>query len=304
MMNFTVIIPCYKQAHFLARTIDSVIAQTLPNVEIIVVNDGSPDNTDQVARTYGSKITYLAKKNGGVASARNYGLKYAHGRMILFLDSDNTIAPDMLEKQYEASLNNPDKEVFFGDCVYVDSAGRPIGNLKISEPPEDVFHWLLRQNRCPPCCISVRRDTLDNHGPFLSAPNCYGHEDWELWLRYAAKGCGFMHVPGALAYYRRHPASLTLNPFVMWNSGYTILNLALKHHENCPECREICAHRHCFLDQSCVELLRQQFRLHLRKGEIIPILKLIPRTMTKGPAIWMPLARNAFSMIKRVVNSR
>ncbi len=299
MANFSVVIPCYKQAQFLGQAIESVLNQTLPNIEVIVVNDGSPDNTDQVAREFGNKIIYLAKKNGGVASARNYGLKHAHGKMVLFLDSDDWIAPDMLEKHYTAALSHPERDVFYGDCTLTDVNGNPLGLQIMQPPPEDVFHWLLRQNRFPPCTITWRRDALDRHGIFLTERHYYGHEDWELLLRMAARKCKFLHIPGAFAYYRRHPASISLNPFSMWNSGHAILKIALQHHPECNECKEIYPGRHNFLDRSCVELLRQQFRLHIQKGEIAPILKLIPPTLSKGYTIWSPLASDAWATFKR-----
>ncbi len=299
MTNFSVIIPCYKQAHFLGKAIESILSQTLKGIEIIVVNDGSPDNTDRVARSYGSAITYLAKKNGGVASARNFGLKHAKGKMVFFLDSDDCIAPDMLEKHYIESLEHPEADVFYGDYHWMDIEGKKIKEFKLQHAPEDVFHWLLRQNRCPPCTITFRKKVLDDYGAFLTDPFYYGHEDWELLLRFAAKECGFRYVENAIAFYRRHPASVSHKPFAMWNSGYATLEVAMMHHPNCEECREIVPGRHLFLDQSCVELLRQQFRLHLRHKRVVPLLKLIPPTILKGTSIWKPLAFDAFGMIKR-----
>lgn len=299
MTNFSVIIPCYKQAHFLGRAIESVLSQTLKGVEIIVVNDGSPDNTDRVARNYGSAITYLAKKNGGVASARNFGLKHAKGRMVLFLNSDDAIAPDMLERHYIDSLEHPEAEVFYGDYYWMDINGNKTREFHLEKPPEDIFHWLLKQNRCPQCTITFRKSALDASGAFLTDPLYYGHEDWELLLRFAAKGSRFRHVEKAFAYYRRHPASVSHKPFAMWKSGYATLNVAMQHHSGCTECKEIVPGRHLFLDQSCVELLRQQFRLHLRHRRVVPLLKLIPPTLLKGTSIWKPLAFDAIGMLKR-----
>ena len=97
----SIIVPCYNQAEYLPEALDSVLAQTYSNWECIIVNDGSPDNTEEVAKTYCEKdkrFKYLNKENGGVASARNEGIKASTGEFILPLDADDMIGTQYLEK--------------------------------------------------------------------------------------------------------------------------------------------------------------------------------------------------------------
>ena len=97
----SVIIPVYKAEEYLERCVDSVLAQTYSNLEIILVDDGSPDNSGQICDRYAekdSRVKVIHKKNGGVSSARNAGLDVATGEFVAFVDSDDFIAPDMYEK--------------------------------------------------------------------------------------------------------------------------------------------------------------------------------------------------------------
>ena len=87
----SVIVPCYKQAQYLPEAIDSVLAQTYPGVECVVVNDGSPDDTEAVARRYGDRVRYVARPNGGISAARNSGVAFARGDYLKFLDSDDLL---------------------------------------------------------------------------------------------------------------------------------------------------------------------------------------------------------------------
>ena len=98
----SVIIPCYKQAHFLPGALESVFAQTHPAVEAVVVNDGSPDDTDAVARGYGARIRYVSQANAGLPAARNAGITASTGRYLLFLDSDDLLPPSAIAHAVEA----------------------------------------------------------------------------------------------------------------------------------------------------------------------------------------------------------
>jgi glycosyltransferase involved in cell wall biosynthesis len=90
----SVIIPCYKQAEYLAGAIDSALAQTYSPVEVVVVNDGSPDDTEKVALSYGDAIVYVGRANGGLSAARNSGIACAKGRFLKFLDADDHLHPE------------------------------------------------------------------------------------------------------------------------------------------------------------------------------------------------------------------
>ena len=113
----SVVIPCYNQAEYLPETLDSLIAQNYKNWEGIIVNDGSPDNTEEIALAYLEKdqrFKYFSKENGGLSSARNYGVKHASGEFILPLDSDDIIKPEYLEKAIEAFEKEPHLKLVWG----------------------------------------------------------------------------------------------------------------------------------------------------------------------------------------------
>ena len=104
----SIIIPCYKQAEYMAETIDSALAQTYRPIEVVVVNDGSPDGTEKVARGYGDRIVYLHRENGGLSAARNTGIARAIGFYFKFLDSDDQLHPEQVARQVEALAGRED----------------------------------------------------------------------------------------------------------------------------------------------------------------------------------------------------
>ena len=113
MIKVSVIVPVYNVENYLVKCLDSLVHQTLKDIEIIVVNDGSPDNSQNIIDTYvkkyPKKIKAFSKKNGGQGSARNYGLKYAKGEYIAFVDSDDYVDLDMFFKMYnKAKEDNSD----------------------------------------------------------------------------------------------------------------------------------------------------------------------------------------------------
>ncbi len=116
----SIIIPCYKQAQYLAETIDSVLAQTYRPLEIFVVNDGSPDDTEQVAQRYGDKIVYISKDNAGVSAARNTAIAQARGYYMKFLDSDDQLHPEQIAWQVEALAGREDCASLTGVRLYRD----------------------------------------------------------------------------------------------------------------------------------------------------------------------------------------
>jgi glycosyltransferase involved in cell wall biosynthesis len=116
----SVVIPCYKQAQYLPEAVDSVLAQTYPAIECIVVNDGSPDDTEAVARSYGDRIRYVARPNGGISAARNSGIAVSRGAYLKFLDSDDHLHPEQIAHQMEAIGGRDDVVSFTAVRLYRD----------------------------------------------------------------------------------------------------------------------------------------------------------------------------------------
>ena len=112
----SIIVPCYKQAHLLPETLDSVLKQTYRNWECVIVNDGSPDNTSEVANQYimkDKRFVLLEQENQGLAMARNNGIKKSQGQYILPLDSDDLIEPSYIEKAIDYFEKNPNTKLVY-----------------------------------------------------------------------------------------------------------------------------------------------------------------------------------------------
>ena len=203
--HISVIIPCYKQGHFLAEAIDSVLNQGRADVETIVVNDGSPDNTDSVARSYGDRIVYIAQENRGLSGARNTGIRAARGRYIAFLDSDDCYLPGTLDKLSGYLDNYPETALVAGNLYYWDGKQ----TLSLWRRPRNPanFRWETVGFTPPSNTIMVRREVFD-HVPLFDEHLKNAAEDWLMWVRIARLyNMAFIDEP--LTLYRQHGANAT-----------------------------------------------------------------------------------------------
>ena len=139
--KISIIIPAYNASDYLSEAIDSALNQTYSNIEIIVVNDGSKDDgaTEKIALSYGQKIRYLSKENGGSSSALNWGISHMTGEWFSWLSHDDLYVPEKLQKQWEymQALNVPvadlPKHVFFSASDLIDAKGRTIRSARIKQ---------------------------------------------------------------------------------------------------------------------------------------------------------------------------
>ena len=236
-MDFSFIIPCYNLAKYLPYAIDSALAQTHGTCEVIVIDDGSTDDTPEVARRYGDRIRYIRKPNAGLSAARNTGILESHGRFLSFLDADDTLDPGFTQAILEASLGNPSASVFVVRFRYIDTEGQWLRDATDPKLERDVFHQILGQNLAAPVAFSVRRSCFANAGMFdVSLTSC---EDWEMWLRLAATGYEFHAIEERLANYREVPGSMSKNGERMWRMGLRASQRARSFagHGYCRECR-------------------------------------------------------------------
>ena len=141
----SVIIPCYKQAHYLGEAIESVLAQTYTNYEIIVINDGSPDNTVEVAGRYAS-VRCLSQANAGLAEARNTGIREARGEWLVFLDADDRLLPQALEAGVKCAAAQPAARMVFGRYVCMDEHGVVQGRPSFCYDGADYYADMLGVN--------------------------------------------------------------------------------------------------------------------------------------------------------------
>lgn len=191
----SIVIPCYNQAKWLPDAIESALNQTYKYTEIIVVDDGSTDDTFKVAKKYPVKV--LKKKNGGLSSARNSGIKISKGYYILPLDSDDMIKPEMIEKCLEANddiVSTAQQE--FGDS----------DNLWNNQPTHPKFNDFWTANRINYCSLYKRKVWEDVGG--YDEDNNKGYEDWDFWMMATKKGYSVTVIKDPLFLYRKHGDSM------------------------------------------------------------------------------------------------
>jgi glycosyltransferase involved in cell wall biosynthesis len=220
--RFSVIIPAYNQARYLGEAIKSVLAQTFHDYEIVVVNDGSTDETEMVALRYDEKIRYVYQENQGLAGARNSGIRAAQGAWIALLDSDDCWLPEFLERMTARINEHPRAVVFYGAALCVDERGVPLKQAVGYKPVENVrlYHALLRANFIIPSTVVVNKKVIEQAGCFdQSLRSC---EDWDLWLQLLSEGKAFYGIPDVLVHYRIHGSSLSANVARMQNSHRSV----------------------------------------------------------------------------------
>ena len=141
----SIIIPVYNGSNYMREAIDSALAQTYENIEILVVNDGSSDRgrTEAIAKEYGDKIRYIYKENGGVSSALNVGIRHMRGEYFSWLSHDDVYTPDKIEKQVEALSRLPDKSTLICcDYAHIDKDSMPISGISHTHAREaGMLSW-------------------------------------------------------------------------------------------------------------------------------------------------------------------
>ena len=180
-MQISVVIPSYNRLPTLVRAIESVITQTSPVDEIILVDDGSSDDTaTEVALLY-PQVKVITQQNQGVSSARNVGIKQARGDWIALLDSDDCWLPDKIERIGEAHREHPHISLFHSDEIWIRNGVRVNAMKKHTKSGGWIFQQCLPLCVISPSAAVIKRDLLDVVGLFdESLPAC---EDYDLWLR-------------------------------------------------------------------------------------------------------------------------
>ena len=211
----SVVIPCYRQSHFLPEALESVFAQTYPGVEVIVVNDGSDDDTEAVAKRYGDRVRYLYQENGGLSSARNAGIRVAAGEWIQLLDADDMLTPEKIALQVAAVADRPEVDIIYSGywCFGPSRPGRhwTYSTVEFSKNPFTAFvmDW-ERGLSIPSHAFLIHKSCFERGGFFdTSLPN---HKDWDRQIRFAAAGMKYLYVPGQTALYRTTRDSMSRGP--------------------------------------------------------------------------------------------
>ena len=203
-MRVSAIIPCYNYGKYLARAIDSILAQTYAVSEILVVDDGSSDNTREVATSFGDRVRYIYQQNAGRAAARNHGIREATGDWVALLDADDWWLPEKIGLQAKALAAQPEAAVVYTSVRCQDPDGGTI-NWRATDP--DRLWPALRYANCvtgSASAVLIRRDVLLAEGGFdESLREC---EDWDCWVRLARK-YPFAAAPDAVTVLMMWPGS-------------------------------------------------------------------------------------------------
>jgi hypothetical protein len=219
----SVVIPCHNSARYLSESVDSVLAQTYPAIEIIVVDDGSTDETSTVARTL--PVEYVYQPNRGVSAARNAGIRHSHGKYILFLDYDDRLLPRAVGIGVRLLEEHPECGMAVGEHRYIAADGTPLGSSRKQASGRDHYEMLLEHNFVEtPCSALHRRSSLIVTGPFDET--LHGGEDHELYLRIARQGPLIAHDK-EVSEYRLHGSSSSRNAESMLEEACRVLEMEL-----------------------------------------------------------------------------
>lgn len=202
----SIVIPVFNGADYLAEAIDSALAQTYPNIEVLVVNDGSNDGgaTREIALRYGNGIRYFEKENGGVASALNLGIREMQGAWFSWLSHDDLFIPEKTQRQIEF-LNKTGAEIVYGDFQYIDDQGTALNrNSEVIELSEkgNLFYQMLSGYPVNGCTTLISKGVFDRIGYFNEElPTT---QDYDFWFR-CAREIEFHLLPDVVIKSRIHP---------------------------------------------------------------------------------------------------
>lgn len=219
----SIIIPTYKHRDWVIETLNSVLAQTFSDYEILLINDGSPDDTASVVaplvKRHGNVIRYFEQQNAGQANARNFGISHARGEFIALLDDDDLWPEDKLAWQVDVLRGDPDVVMVYGGMQLIDSAhAADTGKLDPGPdaPTGQIREQLLRRNRIwSPGQTLIRASALSRIGGLDET--IWGADDWDLYIRLAALGRIEFRYRLALRY-RKHAGNASQNAIRMYLS--------------------------------------------------------------------------------------
>lgn len=206
----SVVIPCYNQERYLGEAIESVLTQDLAAQEIIVVNDGSTDNSGEIAKSFVGRIRYIEQPNSGVSAARNVGIRLSTGRYIAFLDADDFCLPGRLSVQAAVLDRSPSVGLVACDGIRVNDVGARLGLLSqtgTAPNNRNNFRWETVSYCALPSTVMVRKECFERYGGFEESLRSIG-EDWLMWVTLSV-AYDMIFVERPLAGYRLHSQNAT-----------------------------------------------------------------------------------------------
>lgn len=224
----SIIIPAYNMEKYVKEAVNSALAQTYKNIEVIVVDDGSTDGTAKVLAPYARKkrIRYIYQENKGLAGARNTGIRKAGGEYIALLDADDIFFPEKMERQADYLDSHPECDVCYCDVwhFYEEEPDRMMHLNYHYYSGDAVFEKLLRKNFINPLSVVFRRSVFDRFGYFDEEVRQFA-EDWDYWVKISWQGARFCFLPEVLAKYRIRRGSLSYDRSSEIKRKKTALNI-------------------------------------------------------------------------------
>lgn len=281
MTLVSIVVTSYNKAPYLEQAVKSVLAQTYSKIECIIVNDGSTDNTEEIAQDLITKypqVQYYAKPNGGISSARNFGNTKAKGEWIQFLDADDWINEDKIRFQLEC-LQNADREVFaYADYerVYVDDNNQIIKHISHQVGQLSKEELANRLLICPDFLASSPFPLLQQAMLFKKTifdtyqfdENLKACEDRELMLDLLINNIPYVYTPMIGAYYRKHAANLTDNGLLMRFAYIGYFEVAKQKHQDLISLNADSLH---FLVEKAIELKETNLLVRVTRLVKFPI---------------------------------
>ncbi len=231
----SVVIPCFDQAHFLGEAIESVLAQSHDRLEVLVVDDGSTDNTSAVVAGFPG-VRYVRQTNAGLAAARNTGIRETTGEFLVFLDADDRLLSDAIEAGLATFRANPQCVLVSGHHRDIALNGKVLWERKEHALAGEPFEELLRENYIPTCgAVLFRRSVFRDVGIFNSAWDACA--DYDLYLR-ASRSHSILCHHRTVVEYRRHGTNMSRNAGLMLSQVLAVLHSERKFVRSRPLARE------------------------------------------------------------------
>ena len=216
---FSIIIPCYNQSHFLPDCLESLLQQSFSDWEAIIINDGSTDATSEVAKSYenrDARIKLVEKENGGLSSARNFGIQSAQGNRFIFLDADDYLYSNCLIEISKLVAQNSDQVLIQYGYSYVSEDKMTILHSVLPSQQKSIIPHIFSAVLGPCHSICISKKLCGQIGFFDESLRSV--EDWDFWLRAAKAGATQKAIKMPLVYYRYVRNSMSRNAFVMYDA--------------------------------------------------------------------------------------
>lgn len=291
----SVIIPTYNCPHFLREAVDSALNQTYSNREVIIVDDGSTDNTPEVVREYGDRVRYIRQNNSGTAAARNTGIRNAKGELIAFLDHDDVWLPRKLELQVPYLADESIGLVYTAVSCFDANTGEELFKWfnGLSIDVHDILSHRIRMFFLQSAVM--RRNIFDRVG--MLDETLKGTDDWDIFIRIAAS-YRLVGIPDILLRTRSHPGHQGKDTETMYFNSLKVLRKHNAIHNKCIFCKQAIRECRNFLREYSYQAMLKNARAAFHNHANAVGLNLFIRAIIRNPIALARIPRFIFRRFK------